>query len=129
MFITCGRSNFLSLRHPAHTCPRGSFIVRGEKKYLRVPLRLAIGVVLREGELIAASAPPSAASSNMLAFVVVEPGDFPAEELSKRIKEEIARKLPEELKDIVPSAEDFRSLIPYGRARMSQQVLGGNSEG
>ena len=65
----------------------------------------------------------------MLAFVVVEPGDFPAEELSKRIKEEIARKLPEELKDIVPSAEDFRSLIPYGRARMSQQVLGGNSEG
>jgi len=53
---------------------KGAFMVYGKRNYLRVPLRLAVGMSVEEGLAKLRYGPPSAVSGRVLAYVELAPG-------------------------------------------------------
>jgi predicted ribosome quality control (RQC) complex YloA/Tae2 family protein len=105
--------------------PRGGFVVRGERNWMRnVPLRVAIGVSVNEEEGWARISGGSidAVRAKADAYVVVVPGDIAGKELLKRVLGSLAVKLPKELREIVAKAsvETVREFIPFGKGRITE---------
>jgi len=99
---------------PGTYLPRGSFIVKPPKTYFQVALRLCIG--LREDSRRIVVGHERWVSSVSRAYVSIVPGEKKAEELAKAfavvVKEKIGVELSRE------ELEEFKSLIPYGKARI-----------
>jgi predicted ribosome quality control (RQC) complex YloA/Tae2 family protein len=103
--------------------PRGGFVVRGERNWMRnVPLRIAIGVAVNteEGLVRIGGGPVDAVKAMADVYVVVAPGDLSGKELFRRILGGLAVKLPKELREIVveASVEDVREFVPYNKGRI-----------
>ncbi len=98
---------------PGQYLEKGSFLVRGEKNYLKkLPLRLAIGV--KDGKVLAG--PVETVSKRAKYFVTIQPGRTSARELAKRIKQKLLEKcMPEDKEWIreIPEDEIARH-IPSG---------------
>ena len=66
--------------------PRGSFMIGGSRNYLRgVELKLAVGLVTRDGEALVVSGPPSAIAKEAAAYVTLVPGDEERGRVARRI--------------------------------------------
>jgi len=105
--------------------PRGGFVVRGERNWMRnVPLRVAIGVSVNEEEGWAriGGGPVDAVREKADVYVVVVPGDVAGKELFRRVLGGLAMKLPKELREIVAKAsvEAVREFIPFGKGRITE---------
>jgi predicted ribosome quality control (RQC) complex YloA/Tae2 family protein len=66
---------------------RGAFVIRGERHYMRAPAQIAIGV---DAEKVIGG-PIEAISSSAKYFVVLEPGKYNQNDISKRIARELLR--------------------------------------
>ena len=74
---------------------RGSFVVRGEREYLRdVPLGVAIGVQ-REPELAVIGGPPSAVAPRADPAVILKPGTFEPNDAAKKVLRALRNRLGE----------------------------------
>ncbi len=105
--------------------PRGGFVVRGERKWVRnVPLRVAVGVAVdEEGKRVrVGGGPVDAVKARSDVYVVVVPGDIVGKELFKRVLRSLAVKLPKEYRGIVAEAsvEAVREFIPFGKGRITE---------
>jgi predicted ribosome quality control (RQC) complex YloA/Tae2 family protein len=105
--------------------PRGGFVVRGERNWVRnVPLRVAIGVAVNEEEGWArvGGGPVDAVRAKAGVYVVVVPGDVAGKELFRRVLGGLAVKLPKELREVVlgASVEAMREFIPFGKGRITE---------
>jgi hypothetical protein len=105
--------------------PRGGFVVRGERNWVRnVPLRVAIGVAVNEEEGWArvGGGPVGAVRAKAGVYVVVVPGDVAGKELFRRVLGGLAVKLPKELREVVlgASVEAMREFIPFGKGRITE---------
>ncbi|MEM3457909.1 MAG: ribosome rescue protein RqcH [Candidatus Bathyarchaeia archaeon] len=103
--------------------PRGGFVVRGERNWMRnVPLRVGVGVAVNEeeGRIRVGGGPVDAVKAKSDAYVVVVPGDMAGKELFRRILRSLAAKLPKEYREMVAEAsvEAIREFIPYGKGRI-----------
>jgi len=103
--------------------PRGGFVVRGERRWMRnVPLRVGIGVAVdeEEGRIRIGGGPVDAVKARSDVYVVVVPGDMAGKELFKRVLRSLVVKLPKECREIVveASVEAVREFIPYGKGRV-----------
>jgi len=105
--------------------PRGGFVVRGERNWMRnVPLRVAIGVSVNEEEGWAriGGGPVDAVRTKANVYVIVVPGDVAGKELFRRVLGGLAVKLPKELREMVlrASVEAVREYIPFGKGRITE---------
>ncbi|VVB70384.1 Uncharacterised protein [uncultured archaeon] len=91
---------------------KGAFVIRGERRYFKdTPLGIAIGI--SEGILI--GGPISAIKPNAEPVVEVEPGEYNAEDLAKRIYRQFAEKVEDRayLK-AVSSVDQIIQFLPPG---------------
>lgn len=99
--------------------PRGGFVVRGERNWMRnVPLRIAIGfVVNEEGKIHIVGGPVDAVKAKADAYIVVVPGDGAGKELFRRVLKALAGKVSRKLHNFILelSVEAVREYIPYGK--------------
>jgi predicted ribosome quality control (RQC) complex YloA/Tae2 family protein len=105
--------------------PRGGFVVRGERNWMRnVPLRVAIGVSVNkeEGWARIGGGPVDAVKAKADVYAVVVPGDVADKELLRRVLGGLAVKLPKELQEMVlrASVEAIREFIPFGKGRITE---------
>jgi len=99
--------------------PRGAFMVRGHRNYVKnVPLRVGIGID-GDGNLIAG--PVNAISMRAKAYVVLAPGDQEAGRIAKAVKEEIVKRVESSLVEKVKaiSIEEIQRFIPPGRSTIT----------
>ena len=115
--------NQVSLSPPSgEYLPKGSFMIYGEKNFIKgVELKTAIGI-LRDGEFCKiVYGPPSAIKAQTKIFVELLPGDVPSNELAKAVKEALMRKAEEEsLKRFIRSLpiEYFQQALPPKSGRI-----------
>jgi predicted ribosome quality control (RQC) complex YloA/Tae2 family protein len=101
--------------------PRGAFVVRGKRNWMRgVSLRTAIGVVRENGEVRFVGGPVDAVKAKTEAYLIVVPGDLTGKALFKRVLAVLARKIPKELRERIlkASVEEIREYIPYNKGRI-----------
>lgn len=99
--------------------PRGAFMVRGRRNYVRnVPLRVGIGVD-GDGNLIAG--PVDAVSTRAKAYVVLTPGDQESSRVAKAVKEELAKRVGGDLAEKVRAIpiEEIQRFVPPGRSAIA----------
>jgi len=102
--------------------PKGSFMIRGSRNYLRgVELKLAVGLVARDGEVLVVSGPPSAIAKEATAYVTLVPGD----EEKGRVARRIATILNEHLRAMglegSIAVDDVLRVLPPGAARVVEK--------
>jgi hypothetical protein len=97
---------------------RGAFVIRGSKNYVRnVPLRVAIGVKMKEERPIVVGCPVEAISKQTSIYVEIIPGNQKSGELAKCVRRLLAKKTPEELqkRTLEIPLEEIQRFIPSGR--------------
>ncbi len=98
---------------------RGSFIIRGQRNYIRkIPLRLAIGVKLDDEEPSIIIGPPSSIVPQTNYYVEITTGAEESKNIAAKIRFQISELAPKEYKEKITrvSLEKFLTLIPYGKA-------------
>ncbi|MHC1585594.1 MAG: ribosome rescue protein RqcH, partial [Candidatus Syntropharchaeia archaeon] len=102
---------------------KGSFIVRGKRRYFRdTPVGICIGVEINE-ETRVIGGPPSAIRKRGKYFIDIEPGEYDREELAKILSErffELAKKEEKRMMREVASPEEIVRFLPPGRSRMKE---------
>lgn len=96
----------------------GAFVVRGERNWSRgTALKLAIGVVVENGNMRFVGGPVEAVKAMTATFVVIMPGDSGGKELLTRILKTLGAKLPKGLQEEIAKApiEEIRGFVPYGK--------------
>lgn len=102
----------------------GAFVVRGERNWLRkVPLRQAIGIIVKDAETQFIGGPNKAVSAKTNVFVKIAPGNLDGKELSQRILRTLRSKLPKEMAGKLSGAsgEEIREFIPFGKGQILPQ--------
>jgi predicted ribosome quality control (RQC) complex YloA/Tae2 family protein len=111
--------------------PKGSFVVEGERNYLKgIELRVSLGVGTLEGELMLFSGPASALVQRCILVIELVPGHFPTPEAGKKMKREFSAHLegpPKAFVDILHIDEFIRAL-PTGKLRQLRILKGRESE-
>jgi predicted ribosome quality control (RQC) complex YloA/Tae2 family protein len=98
---------------PGQYLPRGSFMVYGQRNYIKsVRLRLGIGVAYYGDSYDIVIGPPELVASRAAAWVEVVPGDLSVDEVSKEIRRYLVERCPD-VRGL--TVNDIAKLIP-GRA-------------
>lgn len=99
--------------------PKGSFYIVGERNYLTVELRCAVGVELEKMRVI--GGPLSAVKKYAKYYVELEIGDMKAEELSVEIAKILAEKAGENAYVVkaIAKPEEIAKFLPPGKSRIA----------
>ncbi|MDH5437446.1 MAG: ribosome rescue protein RqcH [Candidatus Bathyarchaeota archaeon] len=105
---------------------KGAFMIRGSKNYVRnVPLRVAVGVEIKEEQPMIIGGPVDAVSKQTSTYVEIIPGKQSSGGLAKQIRKLLAKKAPKALEKRVQEIplEEIQKFIPSGRGTVSPGVL------
>jgi len=103
----------VSKRAPSGTrLPKGSYMIKGERNFLKVPVRASVGVLTLEGEQVVTCGPLSAMEKHSRVVVEVSPGG------SK--KSDLAREIQSRLKatGIEVSVDEVERALPPGKGEI-----------
>ena len=100
---------------------KGAFVIRGERRYFRdVPLGIAVGVA--DGVLI--GGPVSAVKPKADPAVEIEPGEFNADDLAKRIYRQFSEIVEDRsFLKTVASVDQIVQFLPPGGSRVKENHL------
>jgi len=104
---------------------KGAFMIHGSKNYVRnVPLRVAVGVEIKEEQPTIIGGPVKAVSKQTGTYVEIIPGKQSSGELAKQIRRLLAKKAPKALEKGVLEIplEKIQKFIPSGRGTVSPIV-------
>jgi len=110
---------------PGQYLEKGAFIIRGKKNHVRnVPLRVAVGMVMKENRVEVVGGPPEAIRKQTNLYVEIIPGQQTSSSLAKHIRKLLAEKAPAEWrKQILEiSLEEIRGFIPSGKGEIAFQT-------
>jgi len=100
----------VSKRAPTSTyLPKGSYMIRGKRNFLKVPTEAAVGAVMINGELVVTCGPLSAIKKHSQNFVRVVPGGLKKSELAR----EVRTRLQAEGVDV--SLDELERALPPGK--------------
>ncbi|MFX0106901.1 MAG: ribosome rescue protein RqcH [Candidatus Hodarchaeota archaeon] len=97
--------------------PTGAVMIYGNRNFIRrVPVELAVGVLIEEGEVIPVSGPPSAISTKTEYHLRIIPSDKKKGQLVKDILAALRKMVPEDKVDLIGSIpqEDLMRVLPTG---------------
>ena len=101
---------------------KGMFMVRGQKNYIRnVPLRISIGVMEEEEELLVIGGPVSAVNRQARYIVEVVPGKQASGMIAKIIRDNLATNATKEYRERILKLkiEEFQRFIPPGKSEIA----------
>jgi predicted ribosome quality control (RQC) complex YloA/Tae2 family protein len=107
---------------PGQYLEKGAFIIRGKKNHIRnVPLRVAVGMVMKENRVEVVGGPPEAIKKQTNLYVEIILGQQTSSSLAKHIRKILTEKAPAEWrKQILEiSLEDIQSFIPSGKGEIA----------
>ncbi len=105
---------------------KGAFMIHGSKNYVRnVPLRVAVGVEVKEDQPMIIGGPVKAISKQTNIYVEIIPGKQSSGELAKEIRRLLAKNGPKALEKRVLKIplEEIQKFIPSGRGTLSPAVV------
>ena len=97
--------------------PSGAVMIYGSKNYIRrVPLELAVGIMIEDDDAIPVSGPPSALSVHTEFTTRVAPGKVKKGQLVKDILNKLKKLVPEDKKHLIDQIpqEDMMRVLPAG---------------
>jgi predicted ribosome quality control (RQC) complex YloA/Tae2 family protein len=97
--------------------PSGAVMIYGSKNYIRrVPVELAVGVMIEDEDVIPVSGPPSALSAHTDYIVRIIPSKEKKGQLVKEILHELKKLVPEDKKHLIEQIpqEDMMRVLPAG---------------
>ncbi|MHA2601511.1 MAG: ribosome rescue protein RqcH [Candidatus Thorarchaeota archaeon SMTZ1-83] len=97
--------------------PSGAVMIYGSKNYIRrVPVELAVGVMIEDEDVIPVSGPPSALSAHTDYVVRIIPSKEKKGQLVKEILHELKKLVPEDKKHLIEQIpqEDMMRVLPAG---------------
>ncbi len=99
--------------------PKGSFMVYGKRNYIRVELRLGIGIEIIDKSPRIIVSPPDKIPSKTGYYAILVPGDQDPSKTAKKLREHWVKKAPKEEKPIIEAltVDDIRERLP-GRSRV-----------
>ncbi|MCA1813106.1 MAG: NFACT family protein [Halobacteriales archaeon] len=97
---------------PGEYLPKGAFIIRGKRNFLKVPLRAAVGPCEVEGHRKVMGGPVGAVQARASEWVVVEPGTDDPNALANRLSERFQVPL-----------EEVQAVLPPGPLRVVEEKL------
>jgi len=102
---------------PGQHLEKGAFVIRGKKNYLRrVPLCVAIGIVIKENHVEVVGGPSEAIKKQTNVYVEVVPGQQTSRYLARRIRKLLSEKMHEWQKQVLDtSLEEIQGFIPSGK--------------
>lgn len=89
--------------------PEGSYMIKGERNYLTVPVAGSVGLFDREGEKIPMCGPSAAVEKHSNIVIGIKPGPVKKSDLSKRIMEKLEGRTEYEL-----SVDRLMQILPPG---------------
>jgi predicted ribosome quality control (RQC) complex YloA/Tae2 family protein len=101
--------------------PSGAVMIYGTKNYLRkMPVELAVGIILEEDQAIPISGPPSAVTSQTEFYVHVKPGSMKKGQLVKEILNRLKALVPDDQVTLVSQIpqEDMMRVLPAGDGKI-----------
>ncbi|MCF2135699.1 MAG: NFACT RNA binding domain-containing protein [Candidatus Thorarchaeota archaeon] len=101
--------------------PTGAVMIYGTKNYVKsVPVELAVGIIIEEGETMPMAGPPSAISAHTDYLVQVAPGNIKKGKLVKEIITALVRKAPETVRPNILEIpqEDMMRVLPSGDGKI-----------
>ncbi len=104
---------------------KGAFIIKGKREYVKnVPLKLAIGVEVKEGFPRVVVGPPELVERRAIAYAILAPGDLEKRKVAQRLKKVWINKLEDpELKGLVEGIPEDELLLRIpGRSRILKVV-------
>ncbi len=66
--------------------PRGAYVIRGKRNFLKVPVRVAVGIIELEGERVVMCGPPSAVERHSKIVIRISPGRVKKSDLAREIQ-------------------------------------------
>lgn len=106
---------------PGQYLEKGAFIIRGKKNYIRnVPLRIAVGTVIKENRVEVVGGPPEAIRKQTNFYVEIIHGQQTSSTLAKRIRKLLTDKAPAEWRKQILgiSLEEIQNFIPSGKGEI-----------
>jgi len=103
---------------------KGAFMIYGSRNYIRnVPLEVAIGLIKIDGQIQIIGGPPQAIAKQTSIYVRIIPGNESSGRLAKRIRNILAKMLPEEERKEAQKIplEEIQRFIPSGRGAISRK--------
>ncbi len=110
---------------PGEYLAKGMFMVNGPRHYLRgVELKLAVGVLDKDGPIQIIGGPTEAVKSQTSRYVEIVPGKIPASKLSKQILYELTARAPQRLREEIRRIElnEVQRFIPAGRGEILRRT-------
>ena len=101
--------------------PKGSFMIRGTKNFVRgVDLRVAIGVKIEDDTITVIGGPVDAIAHHADAHVQVIQGTQKSSQIAKKIRHLLSTKVSDDMKRSVTAIplEDIQRFIPLGRGKI-----------
>ncbi|MFX1605594.1 MAG: ribosome rescue protein RqcH [Promethearchaeota archaeon] len=101
--------------------PSGAVMLYGSKNYIRrMPIELAVGVILEEEYAIPISGPPSAIATQTEFYVRVMPGELKKGQLVKELLNQLKGLVPDEMANLVSQIpqEDMMRVLPTGGGKI-----------
>lgn len=98
---------------------KGMFMIRGTRNYVKgIALRLAIGAIIKDDQILVVAGPASAIKKRASGYVEIIPGKTSSGKLAKLIKKILISKVSKEYKTITKTIElnEIQVLIPSGKA-------------
>ncbi|KXB07304.1 hypothetical protein AKJ54_00425 [candidate division MSBL1 archaeon SCGC-AAA382K21] len=89
--------------------PTGSYMIKGERNYLTVPLEAAIGIWKKDGTEIPMCGPPSAIDSHSDFLIKIKPGPEKKSGIAQKIKEILQDKTGREI-----DLDELMQILPPG---------------
>ncbi len=100
----------VSKRAPTSTyLPKGSYMIRGKRNFLKVPIEAAIGAVMINGELVITCGPLSAIKKHSQNVVEVVPGGLKKSELAHEVRTRLRTE------GVEASLDEFERALPPGK--------------
>lgn len=105
----------VSKRAPSGTyLPKGSYVIEGERNFLKVPVKGAVGVLVVDGEEVVTCGPSSAMQKHSRVVVEVSPGGSKKSELTRKIQSRL------KAAGIVVSLEEIERVLPPGKGEIQR---------
>ncbi len=104
---------------------KGAFIIRGSKNYVRnVPLRVTVGVEIKEEAPMIIGGPGEAVSKQTSTYIEIIPGKQSSGKLAKEIRRRLAEKAPKAAEKTILKIplEEIQKFIPSGRGAISSTM-------
>lgn len=120
----CVRPSQVKLGAPSGMyLPRGSFVIEGERRYVKdVPLQLSVGVTKIDGRVVACCGPTESLRRYCPVLVQLRPGGFPPGTLAKKVLKLLREHMPEEKS--LPTLDEIIRILPPGDSSIKLLVKG-----